>query len=270
MVDRAVRAGVAVLGVADHDSVNAVAAATQAGASAGVSVLPAIELSARQGDSDVHVLGYLVDPSSPVLRGYLKRLSAVRRRRAGLIIERLRSRGLDVSFEEVMREARRGRVGRAHIARVLVAKGHARSMADAFRRYLGSQGSCYVAKPAPGLSVVIAFLRDLGAVPVIAHPGLVHEELDMAALIQAGLGGLESVNPEHTPAQQAYWSRTARRLGLVATGGSDWHGESQTPHAGAFGRFFVDASVASEILARGGRPHRGVRAPVLPALGVDA
>lgn len=254
VVRRAVGAGLAAVAVADHDSVGGVRAAVKAAEGTSVRVVPAVELSARQRGADVHVLGYFVDPEDPVLGAYLTRLRAARAVRAAHMVDRLRGNGVALEMKDVRREARRGTLGRAHIARAMVAKGAAESLSEAFRTYLGISGCCYVAKASPAVGDCVGFLHALGAVPVIAHPGLVRARLDFGALKHLGLCGIEAVNPEHTSGQTSYWRRRARDLGLVVTGGSDWHGEAQTPHALRFGKCVVTVSVLGELEAL--RPRR--------------
>jgi 3',5'-nucleoside bisphosphate phosphatase len=260
-VRAASRAGLAAIAVTDHDSVAALEVATRQGARSAVTVIPGVELSSRVLGSteEIHILGYFVDPSDPVLRKYLAALARVRRQRARLILAKMTELGLPPLTEEAAAESRGGRIGRAHLARALVRKGIVPTSDEAFRRYLGRGACCYVAKPAPDPLRTVQFIREVGGVAVIAHPGLLAGPLDLDALCRAGLGGIEVVHPEHSPGDSARWSALARDRGLVATGGSDWHG-ARGPHAGTLGTLYVDARVVDQL-----RDRRRSRAALVDA-----
>lgn len=253
------------IGVTDHDTVAGLADAHEAGKAAGVDVVPGVELSAEQRGRDVHVLGYFVDPADRVLVEYLERLKHLRIERAARIVELVRREGFDLTIDEVLTQAGMGRVGRAHVARALVAAGAAASLAEAFDRFLGRSACCYVPKPAPRLAEVVSFLAGSGAVPVIAHPSIGPRRLELGPLKKAGLAGVEYLHPEQSVGQRAYWRRRARAFGLAATGGTDWHGATDA-HPAALGSLSVDASVADDLARRRSRRLRSVKAPSLVAL----
>jgi hypothetical protein len=218
------RIGLGAIAITDHDTIDGIAGASTEGARLGLRVVPALEMSAWVGTAQVHVLAYFVDTDDETLTDHLRDLGRTREQRAGRIVDRLNERGVLLGLDDVTEEARGGRLGRAHIARVLVKNGHAVDLRDAFVRYLGRSGCCYVPRAVSGLEDVISFLAGLGAVPVIAHPGVERLKLPLRRLKGLGLCGIEYAHPEHSRTQRAYWRATAASLGLVATGGSDWHG----------------------------------------------
>jgi hypothetical protein len=222
LVELAVERGLFALAVTDHDSVDGIAPATEA-ARGRLEVIPGIEVSSTLAGQDVHILGYFVDPASPSLRESLERFRGERRDRARAILERLASQGMSLSAEDVFAAAGPGVVGRPHIAHALVAAGHVPSLEVAFQRLLGRRGTAYVPRPAYASTDAVRTIRDAGGVAVLAHPGTLARGL-VESLLEAGLAGIEVWHPQHGPASQRQWFRVAEELGLVASGGSDFHG----------------------------------------------
>ncbi len=222
LVELAVERGLFALAVTDHDSVDGIAPAAEA-ARGRLEVLPGIEVSSTLAGHDVHILGYFVDPASPGLDESLGRFRQERRERAHAILDRLVALGMPVSAEQVFAAAGPGVVGRPHIAHALVAAGHVPSLEVAFQRLLGRRGSAYVPRPAFASTGAVRMIREAGGVAVLAHPGTLGRGL-VETLLDSGLAGIEVWHPQHGPASQRQWLRVARELGLVATGGSDFHG----------------------------------------------
>jgi hypothetical protein len=232
-VDEAARLGLAALAVTDHDTVAGNAEAMARGAERGVEAVPGVELSATLGHWAVHILGYWPDPAADALRAVLARLVEGRRERNPQILDRLSALGLPVAAEEVAAEAGGDVVGRPHIAAVMLRRGHVASFQEAFSRYLSRGARAYVPRWKPTAADAIAALRAARAVPVLAHPGAMGgaNADEVAAvvvqLVRVGLCGLEVLYPTHDPGQVAAYTRIARQHGLVATGGTDFHGASK-------------------------------------------
>lgn len=266
VVGEASRVGLGAVAITDHDTVDGLFEASAEGVRLGLTVVPGLEMSAWVGHAQVHVLAYFVDVADETLTNHLHRLGQTREQRAARIVERLNERGVPLGLEDVAEEAQGGRLGRAHIARVLVKNGHAVDLRDAFVRYLGRSGCCYIPRAVSGLDEVIAFLAGLGAVPVIAHPGVERLRLPLRRLMALGLAGVEYAHPEHSRAQRAYWRVVTAALGLVATGGSDWHG-AQDAHAMHLGCVRVPLSRLDELRLRRRPRQPGLVAPPLEATG---
>lgn len=227
LVDLAVERGLFALAVTDHDSVEGIAPAVAA-AEDRLELVPGIEISSTFAGQDLHILGYFIDPESATLRERLARFRDERRQRALAIIARLAELGAPVSAEEVFASAGPGVVGRPHVAQALVRAGHVMTIELAFQKYLGPRGSAFVPRPAFPSAEAVRVIRDAGGVAVLAHPGLVARPT-VETLAEAGLAGIEVWHPQHNPAAQKRWFEVARELGLVPSGGSDFHG----PHRGA-------------------------------------
>ncbi len=226
---RAAKAGVTALAITDHDTVDGILPATQAGRLLGIEVIPGVEISSRQEESELHILGYFVDLDDAQFLEQLTRLRESRHKRNPLIIERLRALGLDLTYDEVKELAGTDSVGRPHIARVLMQKGYVQSAKEAFDRYLGDGKPGYVPRELPEPAEAVAWIRDAKGIPVLAHPLWTKARGDrLHALCEklkaAGLGGIEVHYSTHTPQQTSEFLTIAKRLDLLITGGSDFHG----------------------------------------------
>lgn len=255
LVAEALRAGLDAIAVTDHDSVVSVLPAVRAAAGTGLTVIPGVEFSAVHDGRDIHILGYFVDPTDPDLAARLSDLRAARAGRAAAIVEALATAGFHLTLDDVLALAEGGSVGRSHIARALVARGHATDAGEAFERLIGRGRPFYVSKPATDPADVVAYLAGSGAVAVIAHPGVSEADDLIPALVDAGLRGIEAYHAEHTPSEAARYASIAADLGLIVTGGSDFHGSS-APGAG-IGEVVLPEGTCERLLAQAGpRPAR--------------
>ncbi|MFW6164276.1 MAG: PHP domain-containing protein, partial [Planctomycetota bacterium] len=229
-VERAAALGLAAIGIADHDTTAGNAEALAAGRGAGIEVVPGVEVAARHEHRSLHLLGYYPEAEAPELEAVLATSRARRDERNPQILERLAALGCPVSLEEVAGEAGYGIVGRAHIAAVMVRRGYVANAQEAFDRYLAKGAAAYVERRKPGAAEVLTALLDARAVPVLAHPGTLDvrsaDAMDalLAPLVDLGLRGLEVYYHAHNRRRTAVYLRAAQEWGLVATGGSDFHG----------------------------------------------
>ncbi len=245
LVDLALERELQALAVTDHDSVEGVGPAIAAAAGR-LEIVPGIEMSSSLEGHDLHVLGYFVDVGSEMLARRLTRFREERRQRARAILERLEALGVPVPADEVFAAAGPGVVGRPHIAQALLRAGHVPSIEVAFQRFLGGRGSAFVPRPAFHSAEAVRLIRDASGVAVLAHPGALSRRL-VEQLAEAGLAGIEVWHPQHGTMVQRQWREVARELGLVASGGSDFHG----PHRGAgLGEMPVPEKALEELRAR--------------------
>jgi 3',5'-nucleoside bisphosphate phosphatase len=259
IVRRAAAGGLTAIAITDHDSVEGVPEALQAAAELDDSlyVIPGVELSAVHDGRDVHILGYFVDHTDPTLRAHLADLRAARLSRARAIVDALAAAGYELSLTEVMDLSDGGAVGRSHVARALVRRGHAADVSDAFRRLLGRGRPFYVPKDVRTPSGVLRVILEAGGIPVLAHPGVTGVDDLIPALLAEGLAGLEAFHAEHTPEDRERYRALAARLGLLATGGTDYHGPS-APNP-SLGSTEMPDSALTELLYAAGVP--GVTTP---------
>jgi predicted metal-dependent phosphoesterase TrpH len=226
LVAAAAAAGVEVLAVTDHDTVAAVAEAAEAGARLGVEVLAGCELTAEAGGRVVHVLLYGGGLLAPDLAEAVEAARRGRHERNLAIGERL-ARLTGVGYRQAEAAAGASAVSRAHFARALVAAGAVADVAEAFDRYLSSGRPAYVPAPSVPIGDAVALAGKAGGVAVLAHPGRLAEgERDrvLGEALEAGVDGVEVWHSQHDAELRGRLQRLAERRGLLATGGSDYHG----------------------------------------------
>jgi predicted metal-dependent phosphoesterase TrpH len=229
LVQLAKKRGLRAIALTDHDTVAGVEEALEAGKELGVEVVPGVEISAQYPPGTMHILGYYIRASHRELQGALKKLQQARAARNPKIIERLQGLGLKITTTEVL-DLSGGQVGRPHIARALVNRGYVSSIDEAFSRYLKKGAIAYVEKFRFPPEEAIAIIRRAGGIAVLAHPftlGMAQpDELSQLVhgLAEKGLEGIEVFYPGHTEEMAVIYEDVAKRLGLVCTGGSDFHG----------------------------------------------
>ncbi len=236
VAERAHAAGVDLFALTDHDEVAGVTEAAQRGSELGVQVIPGIEISVVEagGRRQMHILGLGVDPEHEPLRECVSELRRARARRGLQILERLRELGIELSPERLEDIAGEGSLGRPHVARALVEAGVCASNDEAFGRFLRQGRPAFVAAPGLTAKCAISVIHAAGGIASLAHPlrsigidapgGL---ESFVLELVGSGLDGLEVWHPSQHPGQSRKLQRLVRKWGLVATGGSDFHGSEQ-------------------------------------------
>ncbi|MFA7467435.1 MAG: PHP domain-containing protein [Desulfotomaculaceae bacterium] len=223
-------AGLCALAITDHDTMEGIDNARDTAGSIGVDVLGGVELSTDYAGLEVHILGYCIEPANSVFQSYLSAFKNARLARAEKMVNKLRELGINISFENVMALAGTGSVGRPHIARALMQTGQISRMAEAFDRYIGFGKAAYVPRLKYRPEEMIKAVIEAGGVPVLAHPGITCKDDLILALIDAGLQGLEVFHPKHTREMERQYRALCRNHGLIATGGSDFHGAGVAGH----------------------------------------
>ena len=226
LVAAAAAAGVEVLAVTDHDTVAGVAGARAAGERLGVEVLTGCELTATVGDRVVHVLVYGEGLLEPDLADAVEVARRGRHQRNLAIGERLEQL-CGVGYDDAVRVAGASALSRAHFARALIARGAVADVAEAFERYLSSGRPAYVPAPSVPVTDAVALAAKAGGVAVLAHPGrLAAGERDrvLGEALEAGIDGIELWHSQHDAELRRSLAGLVERHGLLATGGSDYHG----------------------------------------------
>lgn len=228
LVRRARAQGVQVLGLTDHDTVAGLDEAAREAARLGLRLVPGIELSTQEQGRSLHVTGLGLDPAAPQLAALIASLDTLREARAEKIGQRLARCGIAGSYEGARRLAGPAQPTRTHFARHLLERGVVRNMGEAFKRYLGRGKPGYVATQWPPLAQVVATVRASGGIAVLAHPhaygwtgAWTRRILD--GFVAAGGRGLEVVCGNSTRDSILNMSGHARRFGLLASVGSDFH-----------------------------------------------
>lgn len=231
LVAEAAARGLRVLALTDHDTVAGIAEARVAGERHGIEIVPGVELSVSLDGGEVHLLGYFVDSNDPGLLAGLADYAQARAARMEQMVARLQRIGAPIDAERVRELAGRGTVGRPHLARALIEAGYAVDFNDAFARFIGRGRPGFVSRPRVEPQDAIALVRRAGGVPVLAHPysaGGIEAALDLLA--PAGLLGMEVDYGEYLPEEREALRAIAARRGLIATGGSDYHGPDRREH----------------------------------------
>jgi predicted metal-dependent phosphoesterase TrpH len=226
LVPMALKAGVSALSLTDHDTVSGIPELVRAAEGTGIEIVTGVELSSSAGRSDLHILGYLFDPENEVLVRELERFRTGRRERVVEMVRILNHLGIEITFEDVLRQAGGAALGRPHVAHALLEQGFVETFDEAFRKFLGQHARAFVPKPHFEPRQALALIRSAGGVPVLAHPGTANRDELIPELADQGLAGIEAWHPKHSPTQVVEYRRLAGELGLVASGGSDFHGSS--------------------------------------------
>lgn len=224
LVRKAAAHGVRVLAVTDHDSTGGLAEATEEAGRHGLTIVPGLEINCDVEGGEVHVLGYFVDHAAPWFQAFLRGQREERVARVHRLAARLAELGVPIDPEEVFALVKEGSPGRPHVAQVMVQRGHVRSVREAFDRFLRAGGPASVPRRRLTPPEAVEVIRRAGGVPVLAHPGLAGRDDLIPDLVRRGLMGIETYYAEHAPAQVRAYLGLCDRLGLIATGGSDYHG----------------------------------------------
>ncbi|MCS6298395.1 MAG: PHP domain-containing protein [Nitrospira sp.] len=223
------QAGLKALAITDHDIIDGIPEATAIGKELEIEVVPGVEISSRLGESELHILGYFLNWTDPLLAQRLSTLRDSRHLRNPKIVQRLNELGIPITYEEVRALAGTESVGRPHIARLLMEKKFVTSAKEAFDRYLANGRPAFVDRELPEPAEAVRWIREAGGVPVLAHPTWVRTSADglrvlVRELKAAGLGGIEVHYSTHTPSQTTEYLDLAKQCDLLVTGGSDFHG----------------------------------------------
>ena len=237
VVRRAHDNGVTLLSLTDHDGLDGTAEAAHEAAALGMRFVPGVEVSVTYQDVTVHLVGLGVDPENPALKANLERVRAGREDRARRMSDALARVGLGGMLSGARRFSRNpAMIGRAHFARHLVASGVMPDVRTVFDHYLSHGKPGYIPHRWAGLEEAVGWIRDAGGIAVVAHPARYCQRLSKAALeklfelfVAAGGEGVEVVAGAHSPEEAQRFATLARRRGLLASVGSDFHGEGESP-----------------------------------------
>jgi predicted metal-dependent phosphoesterase TrpH len=225
VVRRAAAAGVATIALTDHDTLSGLAEAVAAGDTAALRVVPGCEFAVKVWWGELHLLGYFLPPDHPELNRFLAAQREGRIARAEQIVRRLAELRVHISLESVQHHAGGESVGRPHVARAMIDAGAATSVNDAFDRYLSDKGPAYVPKPLPELEFVTALVREACGVTSAAHLKERATRKTLVRLQQAGVDAVEVLHPSHDDETVSRLRAWSAQVGLLKSGGSDWHGD---------------------------------------------
>jgi len=254
LVERAVAAGLSVMAVTDHDTTAAVAEVRALAVESGIQAISGIEITAVAEGRDLHMLGYLFDPLNEALGAFLVTQRASRIARVEAIGSRLVALGVPVDLGPLVRQAARegGRsVGRPQVARAMVDAGVVADTQEAFDRWLGDGCPACVPRAGPAPEAVIEVIHQAGGIVSLAHPGRLGLAARIPSFAEAGLDAVEAFHPDHDASLVGQYIQISRHLGLLLTGGSDFHGDPA--HGRAPGAVTLPAAEFARL--RKARPH---------------
>ncbi|MEW6222386.1 MAG: PHP domain-containing protein [Candidatus Hadarchaeota archaeon] len=214
--------GLAAIAIVDHDTVEGVPEAVEAGKAYGVEVIPGVEITFEEEGVEAHIIGYFIDWRHPALLSEISRSQVSRAWRIKGTIEKLQEMGVRITYNDVVKIAGDAAVmGRTHIAEALVKSGAVKSIGEAFSRYLAPRKPAYVPKYQLPVGELIGLVTRAGGVTALAHPKFGGAESILPELVKSGLAGLEVYHPYHEPADVRKFQGLAKKYGLVEVGGTD-------------------------------------------------
>lgn len=261
LVEKAARQGLHSIAVTDHDALDALPEARQAGRQYGIEVLAGIELTVQYREHrDIHVLGYLFDPHHQGLQARLHGIQQRRTQRGLEILSRVNARltqqgRAPLNRDHVLQPVQ-GALTRPHLAQALLRQGYVQNAEQAFQEFLIP---CDVPKANLAPQEAFELMAQAGGICCLAHPGTIASDpVVLEALIRTfksmGLAGVEVYHHVHYPAAIDFFLACARRHGLIASGGSDYHGH---PYGATLGHFAADQWIPQEVLVELRHRHAG-------------
>ena len=226
IISKAAEIGLKVISLTDHDSIDGIIPALEAVKNyPDLTFIPGVEISTDLADGEAHILGYFIDYTSRELEKELVRFRDSRLGRGQRMVEKLGELGIKIDWSRVQEIAGDGAIGRPHIAQALQEKGYIASFEEAFDKYIGHGGPAYVEREKMTPEEAVALIVRSKGLPVLAHPFTVKKPDALVKILKAaGLVGIEAYYKDNTPAATAATLKLAKKYGLIATGGTDYHG----------------------------------------------
>lgn len=224
VVERAGELGFAAIAITDHDTLSGVEAGRAAAEERGIEFLPASEISAEYRGTEFHIVALGLPVSGAALHDELETLRARRNQRAMDMVARLQELGVPITYEKVLEQAAGGSVGRMHVAREILALGHARTVQDSFDKFIKKGRPAFVSKQNLSCGDAVDLIHGCGGLAFVAHPGLGNLKRYLNALLSFPFDGIEAYHTHHTPGQLSEFRELATSRKLLITGGSDCHG----------------------------------------------
>jgi len=225
LIDYCVAQGLTAIAITDHDNIDSYEEGREYAEEMGIEYIPGVEVSSSWEGRDIHVLGYLYEPTHLRLNKTLISLREGRRHRAREIVRRLKGHGIELNYEKLEQRTHGGSIGRAHIAAALVEEEYVPTFQDAFTRYLGNgmeimtDLECEKLTPQEAIQLIL----EAGGIPVMAHPGKTNCDDLIPSLVEYGLKGVEVYCHGHAPANFRKYKDMAKHYGLLSCGGADFH-----------------------------------------------
>lgn len=222
-VEWAVEKKLSAIAITDHDTYDGYFEAANKAADVGIKCIPGVEITSNFQGRECHILAYDFQTDTDYLSDFLTKQKVARRNRVKGIIDTLQKQGLDIDYDEVRAEANGANMGRPHLARVLIDKGYVGNFNEAFMRYLGDSQLGEISNSYPEHIEVIRIIKNVGGACILAHPGRMFNDKQIATFIEDGIDGLECIHPSHNWKTQKKLTELCEKHNLLMTGGSDCH-----------------------------------------------
>lgn len=254
LVDYAIEKGLSAFALTDHDTTDGIEEAIQAAKGKPIEVIPGIEFSSEYEGQDIHIVGLYIDYNSDFFKRRLVHFVNGRITRNREMCRRLTDYGMPVTYEDLISEFPDCVITRAHYARYLLSHGYTKSLKEAFDRYIGDHGPCFVPRKKITPMRAVEIILKAGGFPVLAHPTLYHmgkERLDklVCTLKEMGLMGIEAVYSTYTAGEEREMRTLAAKYDLCISGGSDFHGKAKPglDLATGYGKLFIPEDILTKI-----------------------
>lgn len=255
IVDTAIDVGLEVIALTDHDNVLSYGVAKdylkKEGKEDKLEIIQGVEINTLYKNYEVHILGYFMDTENSDFQNLLKVQQQARVKQTKEIISLLaKKEGIKIKYEDILKQvAKGGSIGRPHIAKAITNAGGTNSVMEAYAKYINDDSPVYVPRKTVSPQDAVEIIYDAGGIPVIAHP----HDLDIAEslikeLMTYGLRGIEAYHRKHSPACVEYFSSMAEELGLIVTGGSDFHAPNIMNGQIILGKNFVPEWIYDKLL----------------------
>lgn len=257
LVSYAIKQGVTAFALTDHDTIDGIDEAIKASEGTSVTVIPGIELSTEYEGKDIHIVGLFIDKEEPAFRDKIQEFVYSRILRNKKMCQKLTDHGLPITYEELTDEFPGSVITRAHYAQLLLKKGYIKSLKEAFERYIGDRGPCFIPRekitPEDGVRLILS----AKGIPVLAHPlqyGMGDERLQrlIDRLKEAGLQAMEAIYCTHSPSDENKMRALAAKNNLLISGGSDFHGNAKPglELGTGYGKLYVPMEVLDSLKVR--------------------
>ncbi len=230
LLKKAKSKGLTTLAITDHDTIDGYLEGLKESERVGIELIPGVELTTLWNNREIHLLAYGFDPENSDLNYLLIRQKRARKLRMHKIVQVLNKQGVEVDYDEIMAYARGANIGRPHAAAVLIKKGYAANVADAFIRYLAKKDIMNIPTEFADVDSAIRIIKKAGGVVSIAHPGPMYSTDEIKELILLGIDGIECIHPSHNFNVQKVFTALAKSMNLLITGGSDYHGSPKSEY----------------------------------------
>ncbi len=255
IVDIALEAGLEAVALTDHDNVLSYDVANNYLKSIGkeneLEIIQGVEINTLYKNYEVHILGYFMDTNNADFQKLIKSQQEARVNQTHEIIELLdKKEGIKISYDSILAQvAEGGSIGRPHIAKAITSAGGTDNVLDAYSKYINDNSPVYVQRKTVSPQDAVEIIYDAGGVPVIAHP----HDIDIAEtlikdLMSYGLRGIEAYHRKHSPAVVEYFSSMAEKLGLIVTGGSDFHAPNVLNGQILLGKHFIPEWIYDKLI----------------------